>query len=407
MESQQEEALKSVISFCFDYVPYYQRLFKSLHLTRIDFKTINDLEKLPILTKDQIKSEWESFIPVNIDTKFINGSTGGSTGTPLKYRLSQECYERGIALLYRGWGLAGYRLGDKLAVIAGGSLVSNKGMVMKQAKSIIMNFHSYSSYGMDSETLDNYLMHMNKWQPTFLRGYASSLYLLAKHAEANAWKMTFCLNGIFSTAEVLTIKQRELIEKVFRVKVFDNYGLNDGGVSAYECDEHHGMHIDTERAILQTVDDSGMAVKGRTGKIIATSLYNFAMPFIRYDTGDLGFIDDTNTCPCGNKRPLLMQVFGRTTDYLKLNNKTIGSPVLTILMGKVDLEYYQIVQKGLDEIDIRYAKTSLLDGNDEDLIKKSFFEHVGPIRINFNRIEPGDLLAENKHKFIINEVCRD
>ncbi len=405
LELQQNKGLKRLIDFCFDHIPYYQRLFKSLHLTKVDFNSINHLEQLPILTKDQIKNEPESFIPVNVKTNFINGSTGGSTGVPLKYRMSQECYCRSVALLYRGWWFAGYRPGDKLAVIAGASLVSNKETFKKKAQDFVLNFRHYSSYGMDSEILDRYLLHMNQCKPSFLRGYASSLYLLAKHVEENSIKLNFHLKGIFSTAEVLSISQRKLIERVFRVKVFDNYGLNDGGVSAYECDEHNGMHIDYERSILQTVNDDGKVVEGEKGKIIATSLYNFAMPFIRYDTGDLGLID-TSPCVCGNARPLLKQIYGRTTDYLKLNNKVIGSPVLTVLMGKVDLENYQIMQKKSDEIDVKYVNESLLNNKDEDFIKKSFFEHVGQIKINFKRVKPYNLLIENKYKFIINEVCR-
>lgn len=406
LEHQQNESLKCLLDFCLGHVPYYQRLLKSLCLTKADFKTIKDLEKLPILTKDQIKGKWKDFIPANTKTNFTNEWTGGSTGEPLKFRMSKECYERGVALLLKGWGFGGYKLGDRLSVIAGASLVSNTETFKKKAQDLVMNLRHYSSYGMDSQILNEYLLHMNKWKPVFIRGYASSLYILAKHVDENSSKLTFPLKGIFSTAESLTTRQRELIEKVFRVKVYDNYGLNDGGVSAYECHEHNGMHVDYERSILQTVDDSGVVITGKIGKIIATSLYNFAMPFLRYDTGDLGIIDDTNPCPCGNKRPLLKKVYGRTTDYLKLNNKIIGSPILTVLMGKVDLEHYQIIQKDFNEIDIKYIKNSSLDGNDEDFIKKSFFEHVGQIIINFNKIDPVDLLAENKHRFIINEVCK-
>jgi phenylacetate-CoA ligase len=406
IKSQQEVALRRIIGFCFDHVPYYQRLFESLKLTKSDINTIQDLDKIPVLTKERIKNEPESFSPKGMRMKIIHSNTGGTTGSPLKYKMSQECYCRGIALLLRGWGFAGYRPGDRIAVIAGASLVSNKETIKKRAQELILNYRQYSSYGMDSEILHKYLLHMNQWRPCYLRGYASSLYLLAKHIEENSIELAFRMKGIFSTAEVLSINQRELIERIFQMKVFDNYGLNDGGVSAFECSEHNGMHIDFERSILQTVDHNGAVVTGKTGKIIATSLYNTAMPFIRYDTGDLGLIDDTSTCPCGNKRHLLKKIFGRTTDYLKLNNKFIGSPVLTVLMGKVDVENYQIMQKDINEVDIKYVKKNMLGLDDENLIRKSFSEHVGAIRINFIKVNPDGLSAENKHKFIINEVCR-
>ena len=111
------------------------------------------------------------------------------------------------------------------------------------------------------------------------------------------------------------------------MKVFDTYGLNDGGVSAYECQKHNGMHIDYERSILECADNNGHNIKNAEGKILATSLFNFAMPFIRYDTEDIGIISD-NYCSCDCKRPLLIKMLGRKTDYLYLNGKYIGSPVL-------------------------------------------------------------------------------
>ena len=405
LQKQQNDALKKLIEFCFNHVPYYQKLFKSISVTKEDFNSIEDLEKLPILTKSQIKKDPQSFIPTNLKTYFINGSTGGSTGTPLKYRMSLECYERGVAVQLKGWGRAGYRLGDKMAVLGGASLVSNRQSVKDKIRNYISNTYRFSSYGMDFEALNRYVAHLNQWKPSYLGGYASSLYLLAKYIHEHNISLTYHPSGIFSTAEVLFAKQRELIGNVFDTRVFDNYGLNDGGVSAHECGAHEGRHIDYERSILQTVDDSGKIITGEIGSIVATSLYNFAMPFIRYDTGDSGLID-TSACSCGSKRPLLKSLYGRVTDYLKLNGKTIGSPVLTILMGKVDFENYQIIQKNFNEIDIKYIKDPPLSDLDESFIKKSFAEHAGVIRINFKKIKPAELLVENKHKFIINEVCR-
>lgn len=405
LEMQQNRALKQMIDFCFDHVPYYQNLFKSLGMTKGDFNSIKDLEKLPILNKTQMKNNPESFYPTNLKGNFINGSTGGSTGVPLKYRMAEQCYERGGAILFRGWAEAGYSLGDKVSTIAGASLVSNQQSLKAKIQDYVLNIRHYSSYGMNHDLIHKYALHMNQWKPLYLRGYASSLYLLAKYIDENTVRLNFKLKGIFSTAEVLSINQRLLIERVFNVHVFDNYGLNDGGVSAYECGQHNGMHIDYERAIMQTVDDNGHAVFGTQGRIVATSLYNYAMPFIRYDTGDLGHIDVSSACACGIKRPLLKQVYGRTTDYLKLNNRIIGSPVLTVLMGKVDLENYQITQIDSNTIDIRYIKKTQIDSNDKNLIHKSFSEHVGLVNINFIKVSPDQLIAENKHKFIINDVC--
>ena len=113
LKEDQEKQLRYLINFVFRNVPYYHKLFDDLKLSLDDIKKIEDLEKLPILTKDIIKHNWDDFKPVNLSTmKYSEIATGGSTGTPFNYRQSK--YDRffGGALLYRGWGYAGYELGD-------------------------------------------------------------------------------------------------------------------------------------------------------------------------------------------------------------------------------------------------------------------------------------------------------
>jgi phenylacetate-CoA ligase len=383
LKAMQEEQLGKLIHFVYQNVPYYTRLFEKLGLKPSDINTIKDLEKIPILTKAVIKKNWQDFIPKNINSlRFINSSTGGSTGVPLKYRISLEDYERGIALLYRGWGYAGYKLGDKVAVIAGSSLIPNaKSETKKKIQNFFLNARHYSSFNMSEQKLFDYFHDINKWKPDFIRGYASSVYLFAKFIKDNDLTLNFQPKAIFTTAEQLFDKQRELIEQVFSTKVFDGYGLNDGGVSAYECEKHNGMHIDTERAILEVVNTNGEQIINKEGRILATSLYNYALPFIRYDTGDLGVISDLE-CTCGRKMPLLKKIVGRTTDFLKLNNIIIGSPVLTVLMGKFDIEQYQIIQTDANSITCKIVKGDTYDEKrDEEFIKKSFYGHVGEINI--------------------------
>lgn len=388
LKAMQEEQLRKMIHFACENVPYYTKLFEELRLKPGDINTIKDLEKLPILTKAIIKKNWQDFIPRNIGKlRYINGSTGGSTGAPLKYRMSLEDYERGVALLYRGWGYAGYKLGDKMAVIAGSSLIpTTKSETKKKIQDFLLNTRHYSSFDMSEQKLFDYFHDINRWKPYFIRGYVSSIYLFAKFIKDNYLTLDFRPKAIFTTAEQLFDTQRELIEQVFNTKVFNNYGLNDGGVSAYECEKHNGMHIDTERAIMEVVNENGEQVTNEEGKILATSLYNYALPFIRYDTGDIGVVSDAE-CSCGRKTLLLKKIVGRTTDFLKLNNIIIGSPVLTVLMGKFDIEQYQIIQTNANSITCKIIKGNTYnEKRDEEFIKKSFYEHVGKINIEFDYV---------------------
>ncbi|MFC3883391.1 hypothetical protein ACFOU2_07590 [Bacillus songklensis] len=219
LQEFQNRQLQKMVKFAVENVPYYTELFSHLHLNWQDIKTVKDLEKIPILTKDEMKRNPESFIPKNQSIPYVDGSTGGSTGVPLKYRMSKEDYARGVALLLRGFGFAGYHLGDKMSIIAGSSLVSKSKSLKSRVQDYMLNFHRYLSYGMDEKDLQMYLINIQKNKPLFLRGYASSIYIFAKYLEENQLSLDHQIKAIFSTSEMLFPQQRRLIEKVFKTKV--------------------------------------------------------------------------------------------------------------------------------------------------------------------------------------------
>lgn len=403
LKRYQKEKLQKLIRFSYNNVPYYSELFKNLNLKPEDIQSIEDLQKLPILTKKIIRNHQNDFIPKNLkDRKYINHSTGGSTGEPLQYRLSKEDEILGLAILYANWDYAGYGLGDKVAIIAGSSLMpSTKSKLIDSAKAFMMNYKKYSSFDLNDKYMDEIVTELNKFKPKYLRGYVSSIYLFAKHTKDKDLNIEFHPEGIFTTAEVLFDYQRELIEEVFGCKIFDQYGLNDGGVSAFECEMHKGLHLDMIRSIMEVVDENGNQLEARKeGHILATSLYNYAMPFLRYDTGDLGILSGEK-CECGRELPLLKKIIGRTTDYLRFDNGSIiGTPILTVLFGKFDIIQYQIVQMDPNTILVNIIKGKKYRDNDEAEIRDTFYKHVGEIGIKFNYVDEIKTTEAGKWKFI-------
>jgi len=103
LKHDQEKQMKRMIGFAYENVPYYHDLFKGLGISPGEIQTIEDLEKLPILTKDIIKNNWNDFKPANLSSmKYYNWATGGTTGTPMQYRISKHDRFLGGAHLYRG-----------------------------------------------------------------------------------------------------------------------------------------------------------------------------------------------------------------------------------------------------------------------------------------------------------------
>lgn len=398
--SEQINKIIAYLNFCKNHVPYYNDIipYQLNPLGKNSFRTYFD--KIPPLTKNILRSCSDKLTPINCNVgKFAAGQTGGSTGEPLKYKMSRECSDMALAILYRGWGYGGYNLGDKMAIMAGGSLVSKKKSFKTLVRDYVMNIRRYSSYGVDPDRFMQYYLDINKWKPKYLRGYVVSIYEFAKFIEANDLTLEF--KSIFTVAEMLLPHQRQYIEKVFNAEVFNTYGLNDGAVSAFECNLHDGFHIDTERGFLEVVDESGKAVIDQEGRILATSLLNKATPFVRYDTGDIGVIS-SKKCRCGSPYPLLESLKGRDTDALVVNGSIIGSPVLTVLMAGIPALRYQFVLNESGSLIINIEKCADYSQKDEDFIRESLYSQVGPFEMMFQYGEEFFYNVDGgKHRFIV------
>lgn len=399
----QENAISKMIAYVINNVPYYQQLVEEKKLIIPEKKGLVQLYAFPVITKEIISGSRNDFIVHDSTLQRVNASTGGSTGIPLKYVLSRENALYASLLLDRGFGFAGYQPGDRLAMIAGVSLVGVEKPLRKKILERLANVRYYSSYGMDNQLLEQHARDIIAFQPKFLRGYPSSLNVLATYMRANGLAEKLKISAIFSTSEMLVQNVRENIENAFGCKVYDGWGLNDGGASAFECHEHLGMHIDPERAYVEIVEDETTKEYGKgVGRVIITNLIDQVMPFIRYDSGDIGRIDYSE-CACGRKTPRLFVNYGRITDTMVIGGKAVG-PVLVTLMGTVPVLQYQIAKTGDNQITFRIIKSRDYNHSAEDYIRRSIRERMGDIDLIFSYVDKITPPQGRKHKILVDET---
>lgn len=394
-----KETLVKQLAWTLSNVEYYRNY--EVDKESINVNSVLDiLSKLPILKKKDIIMRRSLFISDTSSRKnLIERSTGGSTGETLRFFVSPEDAVMSTALLYRGWKKGGYRIGDKVAIIAGGSLVSKNSDFKVRIIDYLMGFRRFSSYGVDEQLLFKYCSQLNSFKPKFIRGYASSIYMLAKYIRDNSIKVDFDLKAIFTTSEMLEDKHRRFIQEVFTTKVYDGYGLDDGGLTAFECRCQSGFHIDHDRSYLEVVDDYGNPILNMVGRIVSTNLTERGMPFLRYETGDLG-IKTCDLCECGEQTYILSKLIGRTTDTLNFGGKLIGGPVLTVLMGKTAALQYQFVQTSDLSLQINIVAEDDFS-KDEQFIRNSLKSHLEDIDVTFIYVDQIKPDKDNKHKFII------
>lgn len=401
--------LQHLITFCNEYVPYYHNVFKNSGLNPQDIKVVEDLEKLPVLTKDIIKHHWNEFKPLTLSKmNYSVGATGGTTGTPFHYRESKHDRFLGGALLYRGWGYGGYDLGDKMVFLAGSSLdIGTKSTLDKYAHEFVRNIRKLSSFDMGEKEMRDYVQIINSFKPKYIRGFASAIYFFAKWIEEKNLNI-YSPAAVFTTAENLYPAMRDKIAEVFDCEVYNTYGLNDGGVSAYECPEHAGLHIDTERSIMEVVDHEGHQMNCGEGRILATSLHNYAMPFIRYETGDEGHITD-DICACGRGHTLLKKITGRSTDILFTpeGNNVHGWFFNPIFWDSGQgIKEYQVIQETLNTIIIKIVPEKNFDKKQLDLIREMIKKRSSGWNIEFQYVDKIERSSTGKYKFIINKLVK-
>jgi phenylacetate-CoA ligase len=402
----QASSLRAMMMHAYDKVPYYHELLKERGLKPDDFKTVKDLERLPVLTKDIIKANWDSFIPSDLASiRHEEKATGGSTGTPFPFRMSRHDKMLSMCHLYRGWSYAGYELGDRTAFMGGSSLTMGMGSsVIRHVHEIVKNIRMLSSFDMDEEHMRSYAHTINRFSPKFIYGYASSIYFFSKWLRENNVKVKAPV-AVFTTAEKLFPEARKGIEEALRTEVFDTYGLNDGGISAFECPEHRGMHADTERAVLEVVDSEGGQLEKGEGRILATSLHNHAMPFIRYDTGDVGKATD-DLCPCGRQHPLLEEILGREQEMLMTpEGAAVHGEFFTHIFWEVrGVKEFQVVQDAKDHLTIRLVPDPGYDPKEMDKVREYIGARSQRWKIDFVKVDSIDRTKGGKYRFVIREM---
>ena len=187
--------------------------------------------------------------------RFVKDATSGSTGESLYfYTDSDNLYRRAVAIRADSW--AGLKYGDKALYLWGAErdIDQTKSLYKKIKHRFIIKNKMLSTYYMSDNDLLNYLSIYERYRPRVVVSYPTPLFRLAKYISDNNTHLIHTPKGIITSAETLFDFQRELIERVFSCKIFNRYGCREVGHIASECEKHHGLHLNSDRFILEVVN---------------------------------------------------------------------------------------------------------------------------------------------------------
>ncbi len=355
----QDERLRILVRSASDNVPYYRTLLEQGGLKPEDIRCSRDLVKMPVLTRKLARENFSSLRARSLPGRRLRAlRTGGSTGEPLEfYRAKDDISSWDAAAGLRASRWAGYELGMKCAWFSESPLYeSGLRRLMRTASNLPRRTTLFDARELSEERMPLLAGRLGRFQDGVIRGYPSAIYLLGRYIEREG-KRRIRPRAIITSGEGLYDFQRELLTRVFECDVFAQYKSNEVNVIAGECSEHFGYHVSAENVIVEIADDAGRQVPaGQEGRILVTNLHSHAMPFIRYEIGDVGVGCD-DACPCGRGLPLLATVKGRITDvvYTKSGRAIPGVVLPLNFFASLGVDQFQVVQDAYDRVTVRFV----------------------------------------------------
>lgn len=386
LRQRQAEALRSLMTHAYDNTDYYRETFDRVGL-RLDGSGPPALESLPLLTKEIVRANLDRLIARNVPRETLTSArTGGSTGLPMTFMRDKGCLYRRRAqeLYFDTW--MGYRQGDKVALFLSTSHFDNVGDRWKAAirnatRDRLLAFDPNHITDMYMQTFaDEY----RKFRPSIIKCFPNSLDIFAEFINRRGLALP-SVKAVSCTGENLYAQQRQAFQATFGGEVFEKYATRECGVIACECRVHNGMHLFTDGAYVEILDEQGRAVApGEMGRLVITDLFNRGMPLIRYEVGDMA-VASNRKCSCGSPLPLIERVLGRDRDIL-YDGDGNPKPGKLFVEAIIDLDLaaqFQVIQTGPYTLMVKVVKQAT---GDIDLarLRIKFEEIMGPkVKITF------------------------
>ena len=362
------------------------------------------LASFPVTNKSNVRAEPRKYRSVRYRrSDIVCQHTSGTTGSPLEVWLTPSAHRMEYAFIwqYRSW--FGIKPGDRIATVAGHKVVPIRHKHPPFSRlNRAENQLFLSSYHMSRENLASYIRDLARFNPVMIHGYPSSIYLLAARL-ADGGVPPVRPKVILTSSETLLGFQQELIEKQFQCSVRGWYGNAERSANIAQCPEG-SYHLRPEYGIVEFIGDDGEAAPtGSPGRLVTTGLFNPAMPFIRYDTGDLA-VPEAGRCRCGRAGRLASRIDGRIEDYVVTTDGRLIGRLDHVFKGLEGVREARLVQEKIGAIRAEIVPSEQFTVAVEAKIVNAIHSYLGDeSSISVARVDCMPRGPEGKFRFVISE----
>lgn len=391
LQKQKDE----IVDFHLQNNPFYNELVGS--------KIAPKWEYLPVLNKQNLQKPLSERLSKGYSIKnvYLN-KTSGSSGTPFVFAKDKYSHALTWASNIMRFGWFGIDFNHSYQARFYGIPMDFIGYQKERFKDFLSRRVRFPVFDLSNAVLEKFLEKFRTKKFDYLNGYTSSIVLFAKYLEKkNIILKEICptLKACFVTSEMLFESDKKLLEKQFGIPIINEYGASELDLIAFENPKGE-WQVNAETLFVEILDENNNPVPhGTEGKIVITSLFNKANPFIRYEIGDIGILDEKSTL----QKPILKKLIGRTNDVAILPSGK-KSPGLTfyyvtksIIEDDGNVKEFIIKQTKLDTFEIEYVSEKELDNNQIQKIEEAITLYLQP-NLNFTFTRKTVLERTNRGK---------
>lgn len=407
----QSAQLRETIRHAFENVPHYRELRVRLGIGVEDVKDLDDIRKLPILEKTDVRGNEKRFVDDRRKYRRINILfTSGTTGTPLKIHSTPEDFASrwGHVARLRTWAGLPDPIHPRRAQFTGRNIVPTRQAPDKHVywrHNWADNALLMSTTHISPLTAPYYAEALRRFAPDLIDGYPSAVSMIARIAMAQGLSLPRP-KAIITSAETLLDEDRAVMEEAFGCQVYDQYAASEPSCFWSTC-EAGSMHIHPEYGISEVVDENGMPVQpGEEGDVVVTSFLTPVFPLIRYRLGDRAVLASPDMrCACGREMPIVSRVVGRKDDILYVPERGYVGRLDPVFKGTMPIIEAQIIQEELERVVVKLVPAPGWNDAQQRALMDNLRAKLGTrVRIEIETVGEIPRGANGKFKAVVSKV---
>ena len=396
LRAQQFKQLEGVLAHACRTVPYYRDSFKAVGFKPGAVALKDAWPQIPILKRADIQEAGDTLHSQVIPGEHGKQSkiwTSGSTGSPISVLgtgLTQHMWQA-FTLREQLWH--NRDLSAKLAVIryfaedvalAPGGASSDKwgpstGQVYRTGRCEILNMAS---------SIEQQAIWLQRHNPEYLLTFPSNLQALADYFIVHDLLLPN-LRAVSTLSEAIGPDLRNSVRRAWGVELQDMYSTQEVGYIALQCPENEHYHVQSENALIEILNDNDEeCAPGEVGRVVVTTLHNFATPLIRYEIGDYAEVGEE--CSCGRGLPVVTKILGRFRNMIMLPTGEQRWPILGYSQFEdiIDIRQIQTIQHSADEIEMKLVVNEKVSAEQEQQLIAVIRDSLGyPFQVRFSYVD--------------------